>query len=67
MYRKVESTSPFGFEARAGLFRLSTNEKFNGYLLDLLEKNIFRIKNTVNPYKFTVHIFLELDSTSVDQ
>ena len=31
LYRKVAITSPFGFEARAGFFRLSTNEKFDGY------------------------------------
>ena len=40
MYHKVANTSPFGFEARAGLFRLSINEKLNVYLLDLLEKRM---------------------------
>ena len=33
MYRKVASTSPFDFEACAGLFRLSTNKKFVCYFL----------------------------------
>ena len=57
----------FGFEAHAGFFRLPTKGKFDVYLLDLLKKKISKLKTRVNPREFTAHIFLELDSPSVDQ